>query len=197
MIAQQINRAARPVPTALIYIGTLAYAAWMFWRAATGQLGPEPINALEREYGYAALVMLAAGLVITPLRTFAGVNLIRFRRSIGLSAFFLVVAHLIVWVILDVQSPARMWAAIVKQPYVTIGMASLLLLIPLAVTSNNYSIRRLGPKWRSLHKLTYPAAILGALHFLWLVKGIQIEPILFLAGISGLVAIRFLPKRQK
>jgi sulfoxide reductase heme-binding subunit YedZ len=88
-----------------------------------------------------------------------------------------------------------MWADILKRPYVTIGMASFLMLIPLAVTSNNLSVRKLGAaSWRKLHILTYPAAALGALHYIWLVKGFQIEPLVYAAIIGGLIALRYAPK---
>ena len=99
--------------------------------------------------------------------------------------------------VLDVQSVSRVWIEIVKRPYVTVGMASFLMLIPLAVTSNNLSVRKLGAAtWRKLHKLTYPAAILGAVHYLWLVKGFQIEPIIYLVIILGLIATRYVSIRR-
>jgi sulfoxide reductase heme-binding subunit YedZ len=176
------------------------YAGWEFWRALN-QLGPylvEPINVLERTYGEIALIMLVAGLTVTPLRKWTGINLMKFRRAIGVSAFFFVLAHFLVFAILDVQSVSRVWEEVVKRPYVTVGMVSFLMLIPLAVTSNNLSLRKLGAaSWRKLHKLTYPAAVLGALHYLWLVKGFQIEPIIYLIVILGLVASRYLSPERK
>ena len=114
----------------------------------------------------------------------------KFRRAIGLSCFFFVVAHLMVWAVLDVQALGRVWADIVKRPYITVGMAGFALLLPLAVTSNNLSVRRLGPAWRKLHKLTYPAAVLGAVHYVMLVKGWQVEPLIYLAVIVTLLALR-------
>ena len=192
-VADRINGAARRVPAWTIYIVTALWAGWEFFQAATQQAEylVEPINVLERTYGEAALILLVAGLCVTPLRKFAGVNLLKFRRAIGVSAFFLVLAHFLVWAVLDVQSVSRIWADIVKRPYVTVGMAAFLMLIPLALTSNNWAVRKLGAlRWRSLHKLTYPAAVLGGVHYLWLVKGFQIEPILYLAGIVGLLALR-------
>ena len=95
---------------------------------------------------------------------------------------------------LDVQDPARIWADIVKRPYITVGMAAFVLLIPLAATSNNLSVRKLGPTWRKLHKLVYPAAILGAVHFVMLAKGFQIEPLIYLAIIMVLLALRLIPR---
>ncbi len=195
MIATTFNRATRPVPAWPIYIVSALWAAWLFWLALTGQMGPEPINALEREYGSVAIKLLIAGLAVTPLRKFMGVNLIKYRRAIGLSAFFFVVAHLSVWAFLDVGAFSRVWEEIVKRPYVTVGMTSFVLLVPLAVTSNNKSIRRMGPvAWRNLHKLTYPAAALAAIHYVWLVKGWPWEPFIYLFVVIGLLATR-IPSR--
>ena len=193
-VAGGINSGLRRVPAWLIYVAGAAYAVWEFWRALN-QIGPylvEPINVLERTYGEIALKLLVLGLLVTPLRKWAGVNLIKFRRAIGVTAFFFVLAHFLVFAILDVQSLERVWTEVVKRPYVTVGMLSFVLLIPLAMTSNNLSVRRLGAAtWRQLHKLTYPAAILAALHYLWLVKGFQLEPIIYLVIILALVASRY------
>lgn len=201
-LAQPINGVLRSVPAWPLYILGAAYAGWEFWRALN-QLGPylvEPINVLERAYGEVALILLVVGLLVTPLRKWTGVNLIKFRRAIGLTAFFFVLAHFLVFAILDVQSVGRVWTEIVKRPYVTVGMASFLMLIPLAVTSNNLSVRKLGAAtWRDLHKLTYPAAILGAVHYVWLVKGFQLEPLIYLGVVIALVATRYVKlggKRQ-
>lgn len=191
MLVSRLNEGIRRIPPGLVYILSVAWAAWLFWLGATGGLGAEPINALEREYGDAALKLLVAGLAITPLRRFVGVNLLGLRRAIGVGCFFFVVAHVMVWALLDLQSLWAVWADIVKRPYVTIGMAAFLLLIPLAVTSNNVSIRRMGPlAWRRLHRLVYPAAILGAVHFLWIAKGFAIEPLVYMGLILALLALR-------
>lgn len=193
-VLQTINGGLRRIPAWTVYIVGAAYVVWEFWRALN-QIGPylvEPINVLERAYGEVALILMVVGLAVTPLRKWTGVNLIKFRRAIGVTAFFYVLAHFLVFAILDVQSVSRVWTEIVKRPYVTVGMASFLMLIPLAVTSNNLSVRKLGAAtWRKMHKLTYPAAILGAIHYLWLVKGFQLEPIIYLLVILGFVAVRY------
>ncbi|MCA1775556.1 MAG: sulfoxide reductase heme-binding subunit YedZ [Loktanella sp.] len=176
------------------------YVGWQFWLAVnqSGRYLVEPINELEREYGETALLLLIAGLAVTPIRIWSGVNLIKYRRAIGLTTFFLVLAHFLVWVVLDVQSLGRVWEEVVKRPYVTVGMAAFVLLIPLAVTSNNLSIRKLGASgWRKLHRLTYPAVVLAGLHYLWLVKGFQIEPVIYLAVILSLLVMRFLRSRSR
>ena len=186
-----LNTRLRQVPAWLIYAGGLAYAGWLFWLGLTGGLGAEPIQALERAYGRAALYLLVAGLAVTPLRTWAGINLLKFRRAIGVTCFFFVLAHLMVWAVLDVQALSRVWADIVKRPYITVVMAGFALLLPLAITSNNWSVRKLGAAgWRKLHKLTYGAAVLGAVHYVMLVKGFQIRPLIFLAIVLGLLALR-------
>ncbi|SDE71873.1 protein-methionine-sulfoxide reductase heme-binding subunit MsrQ [Limimaricola pyoseonensis] len=188
--AQRINGVLRRVPAWPLYLLGAAWAAFLFWQGLTGRLGVEPINALEREYGDTALKLIVAGLAVTPLLRFTRVSLIKFRRAIGLLAFFFVLAHFSVWALLDVQSLERVWADILKRPYVTVGMLAFLGLIPLALTSNDLSVRRLGRKWRSLHKLVYPVAVLGAVHYLWLAKGFQIEPLVYLGLILGLLATR-------
>lgn len=190
-VVQSLNTVLRSVPTWPLYIVGLGWLVWLFWLGATGGLGVEPIEALEHRYGLLALQLLIATLAITPLRRWTGVNLLRFRRALGVLCFVFALAHLLVWAVLDVGSLGAVWADIVKRPYVTIGMAGFLLLLPLALTSNDLSLRRLGGAvWRRLHLLTYPAAILGGLHFLWLVKGFQIEPVLYAVAILGLLATR-------
>jgi sulfoxide reductase heme-binding subunit YedZ len=197
MLRDPINAAARHVPVWLVWGGLGAPAVWYFYLGLTGGLGADPIEALEHALGEVALQLLVAGLCITPLRRYLGINLLRFRRAIGLLAFTYVVLHLLVWLVLDVQIPAQIWADIVKRPYVTIGFVAFLLMIPLAVTSNNASVRKLGPQWRRLHQLTYAVALLGAVHFIWLSKGFQIEPLLYLAAILALLALRVrLPRRM-
>ncbi|MBV0913763.1 protein-methionine-sulfoxide reductase heme-binding subunit MsrQ [Anianabacter salinae] len=195
-LVQPINTAVRRVPTWLVYALMPIPAAWWFWLGLSGGLGAEPIKALEHLYGELALQLLIAGLAITPLRSHAGINLIRFRRAIGLSAFFYVALHLLVWLVLDIGILSQIWADIVKRLYITIGMAGFAALVPLALTSNDWSVRRLGPlRWRKLHKLTYAAALLGGLHFILLVKGWQIEPLIYGAVIAGLLALRAVPRR--
>ncbi|MBF9032836.1 protein-methionine-sulfoxide reductase heme-binding subunit MsrQ [Rhodobacterales bacterium HKCCE2091] len=195
-----INAATRAVPPWVLYALAASYGGWVFFEGATGRLGPEPIEALEHVYGLRALQVIILGLAVTPLRTFAGLNLMKHRRAIGVIAFFLVLAHFLVWALLDIGQLSAIWADIVKRPYVTIGMAGFLLLIPLGLTSNNWSVRKLGgARWRKLHKLVYPAAALGGLHFVWLAKGFQVEPLVYTGVILGLLALRlpFLqPKRR-
>ncbi|MBL4811260.1 MAG: protein-methionine-sulfoxide reductase heme-binding subunit MsrQ [Rhodobacteraceae bacterium] len=193
-MVDKLNKMMRRVPAWLIYIIGAAWAGWLFWLALTGQMGPEPINSLERAYGEVAIKLLVAVLAITPLRKYAGLNLLKFRRALGVTMFFYVLAHFCVWALLDVGSAARVWADIVKRPYVTVGMVAFLISLPLAVTSNNMSLRKLGgATWRKLHKLTYLIPPLAALHYIWLSKGFQIEPLVYLAIFALLLGLRFKP----
>jgi len=186
-----LNATARRVPTWVLYALAPLPAVWLVYQGATGGLGVEPINRLERELGLLALQLLIAGLFITPLRQMFGLNLIKFRRAIGLIAFFYVFLHLLVWLVLDVGILSQIWADILKRPYVTVGMAAFALLIPLAATSTDWAVRRMGgPAWRRLHKLVYASSLLGGLHFVMLSKGFQLEPLLYLAVTAMLVACR-------
>lgn len=189
-LRDQLNATLRRIPSWTIYIAATLYVVWRFYLGMTGGLGPEPINAIERELGLTALQVVTLGLAVTPLRKHLGVNLMKHRRAIGVSAFFLVLVHLLVWLLLDVQSLERIWADILKRPYITIGMLAFVLMLPLGVTSNNWSVRKLGRLWRTIHKLTYGVAILGAIHYVMVVKGFQIEPLVYLGVIGGLLMLR-------
>lgn len=189
-LRDQLNATLRRIPSWTIYIAATLYVVWRFYLGMTGGLGPEPINAIERELGLTALQVVTLGLAVTPLRKHLGVNLMKHRRAIGVSAFFLVLVHLLVWLLLDVQSLERIWADILKRPYITIGMLAFVLMLPLGVTSNNWSVRKLGRLWRTIHKLTYGVAILGAIHYVMVVKGFQIEPLVYLGVIGGLLLLR-------
>ena len=196
-VAQRVNGWLRRVPAWLVYGLGFAWMAWLFWRGATDFTLIEPIDWLERAYGEKALQLLVATLAVTPLRRFLGLNLLKFRRALGLMVFFFVLAHFLVWALLDVQALAAVWADILKRPYITIGMAAFAMLIPLALTSNNASIRRLGSAgWRRLHWLSYPVAVLGAVHYVWLARGFAIEPLVHLGLILALLATR-VPMRQR
>ena len=195
-LAQRANGMLRRVPTWPIYFLGFAYMAWLFWRAATDITLIEPIDWLERSYGITSLQLLVATLAVTPLRRFLKISLLKFRRALGLLVFFFVLAHFLVWAVLDVQALAAVWADILKRPYITVGMAAFIVLIPLALTSNHASVRRLGGSgWRRLHWFTYPVAVLGAIHYVWLARGFAIEPLVYLGLILLLLATR-LPLRR-
>ena len=188
---QQINSALRRVPVWVVYLLGVIPAVWFFYLGMTGGLGVEPIRELELRLGRVAIKLLVAVLAVTPLRNATGISLLKFRRAFGLLLFFYVVLHLLVWLFLDVGIWSQIWGDIVKRPFVTIGMAALLLMVPLALTSNDWAIRKLGAmRWKRLHRLTYVAAVLGAVHFVILVKGFRLDTWVYLAIILGLLALR-------
>lgn len=195
-LTDRINGLARRIPVWVIYLLYLLPVPWLLYLAQTGGLGREPIKALEHELGEIALQLLIIGLCITPLRQYFGLNLLKFRRTFGLLAFIYVSLHLLVWLVLDIGILSQIWTDILKRPYITIGMVAFALMVPLAVTSNNWSIRKLGLGWRKLHRLSYIIVLLGAVHFIMVKKVWEIEPLIYLTVILGLLALRT-PKQRK
>lgn len=198
-IARSINTALRKVPAWPLYVlGMLPAASYFYW-AVTNQLGADPLKALEHQLGIWALQLLIATLLVTPIRNLFNVNLIKYRRAIGLLAFFYVCLHFTTYLWLDQQwAWATIWKDITKRPYIIIGMLAFLGLVPLAVTSNNASIRRLGPAgWKALHRLVYPVAVFGAVHYLLLVKAWPPEPFVYLGIILILLGYRFLRVQRR
>ena len=187
----RLNRFLRRVPTAVVWIGGLLPLVWLIWAAVTNSLGADPVKAIEKSLGLWGLQFLLASLCVTPLR-WAGLNLIRFRRALGVTAAIYIVLHFTAWFWLDM---GLRWDEIgrdlVKRPYIILGMVGLLALIPLALTSTDSAIRRLGgAKWRKLHRLSYVAAAAGAIHFTILVKGWPLEPLLYLGAVAALLVAR-------
>jgi methionine sulfoxide reductase heme-binding subunit len=180
----------RRVPVWSVYLVLAIPAVYFFYLALTGALSIEPIKALEHKLGEFGLQLLIFGLFITPLRRYLGLNLLRFRRAIGVMTYYYITLHLLVWLILDVQVPSAILQDIVKRPYITIGMLAFVGMTPLAFTSNSYAVRKLGQSWQKLHRLVYLIAVLGAVHFIMLVKGLQFEPIIYLGVILTLLALR-------
>lgn len=190
-LIQRINITLGRVPSWLVYILSVLPPVWLFWLGMTGGLGVEPIKVLEHKLGELTLQLLILTLAVRPLYEWTGINLMKHRRAIGLVTFFYVFLHLLVWLVLDVGILSEIWADIVKRPYITVGMAAFALMLPLAITSNNLSLRKLGPrKWKRLHKLSYPVAFLGALHFVMLTKGFQFEPLIYMGIVLILLATR-------
>jgi sulfoxide reductase heme-binding subunit YedZ len=176
-----------------------APGAWAFYLAFTDQLGADPVKTLERLLGLWALRFLVIGLAVSPLRRLGGPSLLRYRRAFGLLAFFYAALHLSVYIVLDQSLDLlAVWNDILKRPYITVGMIAFTILIPLAVTSNNAMIRRLGAEgWRRLHRWVYAAAALGAIHFLLVVKSWPPEPLIYTALVAALLAFRLVPQRRK
>lgn len=185
----------------LVFALCLLPLVWLTWDVWQGTLGPDPVAQLEHRTGDWALRLLLASLAITPLRRLGGWHkLVRYRRMLGLFAFFYACLHLTTYLVVDLGGFwTQIFAEIVKRPYITVGFAAWLLLIPLAITSTNAMMRRLGRHWQRLHRLVYLIALLAVLHFLWLVKSGQKiavrEPLVYLAIYAGLMLAR-LPWRQ-
>ncbi len=192
----RLNGVLRRVPTAVVWIGGLIPLTWLVWAAVGNTLGPDPVKAIETSLGLWGLQFLIASLCVTPLRK-VGLNLIRFRRALGVTAFIYVSLHFLTWIVLDMGLRwVEITADLYKRPYVILGMVGLLCLFPLAVTSTNGMIRRIGPlAWRRLHRLAYVAAAAGALHFVVLVKGWQVEPLLYAAAVVLLLLVRIAWRR--
>ncbi|WP_458478527.1 sulfite oxidase heme-binding subunit YedZ [Paracoccus sp. T5] len=160
-------------------------------------LGVDPIREIEHRLGRTALYFLVGGLAVTPLMRLTGISLMRFRRALGVLCFAYALPHVLAWVVMDMGFLwAQMARDIVKRPYLLFGMLAFVMLLPLALTSNNLSLRKLGGQsWRTLHKLVYLAAPLVALHWLWAVKVNEPSPLFWLAAILGLLAVRLFVQR--
>lgn len=192
-----INRTTRRIPSWVVYALGATMIGWMLAAASLGLSGPDPVKALERGFGERGLQVLIAALCITPLR-WAGLNLVKFRRAIGLVGFALVALHFATWITLDM---GLRWSEIttdlLKRPYIIIGFAAFLALLPLAITSNNWAIRRMGAAaWKRLHWLAYPATLAGAVHFVMIGKVYTVESALYVAAVMGLLAMRWLKSRK-
>ena len=161
-------------------------------------LGADPVSFMLHTCGRWTLNFLMITLCMTPLRDFThSVFWLRFRRMFGLFAFFYVLLHFSVYLLLDQSGNlGGVWQDIVKRPYITIGMLGLLLLIPLAVTSTAKAQRRLGRRWTQLHRLAYLIAILGVWHFWWQVKKDIREPLLYVCGLAILLGYRLWKHRR-
>jgi sulfoxide reductase heme-binding subunit YedZ len=190
----RLNSALRRLPTWAVYLGGALPFLWLAWNVAQGDLGPDPVKAVEHRLGELGLQFLIASLAVTPLRR-VGLNLVRFRRALGLLAFGYVALHLTAWVWLDM---GLRWSEVVadlwKRPYIIIGMLGFAALLPLAATSSNAAIRRMGPlAWRRLHRLAYVAVVAGVLHLLLLVKVWTASELAYAAIVILLLASRLVP----
>jgi sulfoxide reductase heme-binding subunit YedZ len=176
-----------------VLVGALAPAALILERARTGELGPNPIAEALNELGLMALVLLLASLACTPLRTVGGWTWpARIRRLLGLLAFGYAALHVAVYVGLDQGLDLRgLLVDVVKRKFIFVGFAAFVMLLPLASTSTNASVRRLGyVRWSRLHMLVYPAAICAVIHFIWRVKKDLREPLVYAAILALLLVVR-------
>jgi methionine sulfoxide reductase heme-binding subunit len=182
----------------LVFVASLLPLAWLLCGAfgwLDFGLGADPVKKLEHECGKWALNFLLITLAITPLRHLANLpHLPRLRRMFGLFAFFYALLHFAVYLSLDLEFNFRtLFTDIAKRPYITVGFVALLLLIPLAVTSTNRMMRRLGRRWQKLHRLVYVIAVLGVWHFYWQVKRDIREPLIY----AGILAVLLVYRRAR
>jgi methionine sulfoxide reductase heme-binding subunit len=190
---------------AFVLLIGLVPAALLVAGAFQGDLTANPIDYITDQTGTYALTFLFITLAVTPIRRLTGWNeIIRVRRMLGLVSFFYATLHMLTWLVLDQVFAALalapdhfipefaglMAADILKRPFITLGMTTYLLFVPLAVTSNGAMIRRMGRRWQTLHRLTYVAAITAVLHFWWLVKADVTEPYRWAAALTVLLGFR-------
>lgn len=170
----------------LVPLGRLVYGGF------TNALGANPIETITRSTGWWTLFLLMATLSVTPLRWVSGANwLLKLRRMLGLYAFFYACAHFTTFIWFDHWfDAAEILKDVVKRPFVTIGFAAFLLFLPLAFTSTNAMVRRLGRNWQRLHRLVYLLAVFGVIHFWWLVKRDLTEPAIYAVILAGLLGLR-------
>ena len=179
----------------LVFMLCLVPLVWLGVDAYEDRLGANPIEAITHSTGTWTLVFLLITLSVTPLRRLTGINaLIRLRRMLGLYVFFYACLHVVTYFWLDQFFD---WPAIVKdiikRPFITVGFFAFVLLIPLAVTSTNAMVKRLGGRrWQLLHRLVYVIAIAGVVHYLWLVKKDLTQPLIYAAALSVLLGYRLL-----
>lgn len=195
---QQIERIWKPLLFVICLLPLASLVAGAFG-VAEFSLGANPVETLLHSLGLWGLRFLVLTLMVTPLRDVTGkVWLLHFRRMLGLYAFFYVLLHFLTWLIIDQDFYlAGIGADIVERPFITIGFAAFLMLIPLAVTSTNGMMRRLGKRWKQLHRLVYPIAILGVWHFYWLIKADIREPLIYAAIVAFLLGWRVWKARRR
>lgn len=198
------RKSRRPASTgviatkALVHVLALTPAALLGWQiraealTGSGGLGADPVAEIEHRLGIWALRLLVLTLAITPLRqALQQPALVRFRRMLGLYAFFYATLHLAAYLVLDLRGYwPQVFEDIAKRPYITVGFTAWLLLVPLAITSTQAAMRRLGRNWGRLHRLAYAAGVLAVLHFWWLVKADVREPALYAAILAVLLGWR-------
>jgi len=185
---------------AAVWLACFAPLVWLAWRAFSGDLGANPIETLIRQIGVWGLRLLLVGLAITPAaRILRKPRLVRFRRTIGLFAFSYICLHLLTYIGVDLFFDwGQLVKDILKRPFITLGMAAFVLLIPLAVTSTNGMIQRLGrATWQRLHWLIYLIVPLGVAHYYLLVKADHRPPLVYAAVFTALMGWRFCDAWQR
>ncbi len=200
MLPRKLEAATIARVKAATFVVCLAPLGLLIWRGFTGGLTANPIEFITHTTGWWTLAFLMITLAVTPLRRLLDMPwLLRLRRMLGLYVFFYASLHFLTWLVVDQFFD---WQAIVKdiakRPYITVGFSAFFLLLPLAATSTNAMVRRLGAaRWQSLHRLVYVIAILGVVHFWWLVKKDIREPALFAMILTVLLGARLVVMWRK
>ncbi|MCC7052807.1 MAG: sulfoxide reductase heme-binding subunit YedZ [Gemmatimonadaceae bacterium] len=192
----RVARALKP----LVFLVLLSPALWLTYALLTDRLEGDVVKLLEVGTGTVALRCLAATLAITPLRQLTGwAWLSTYRRMLGLFVFFYATVHMAVYFGLDLELRfAEIWTSIVKRPYITVGMVSWLILVPLAITSPAAVSKWMGGvPWRRLHRLTYVVAVTATTHYLWAVKKDTLWPVLYFVLFGALLGFRVVRARQR
>jgi sulfoxide reductase heme-binding subunit YedZ len=180
----------------LVFLACLAPFALLLRGALLGDLGANPLERVTDVTGHWGLRLLLITLALTPLRQLrGGERLLRFRRMLGLFTFFYATLHLLTWAWLDKGlALAPILNDIAKRPFVTVGFAGWLLLLPLALTSSRGMMHRLGRHWQRLHRAIYLVAVLGVLHYVWLVKADLLGPLIYAGVLGALLLLRWAPR---
>jgi sulfoxide reductase heme-binding subunit YedZ len=183
----------------ITHLGALIPLTLLLWDYRQGQLGVDPIREITLRTGKTTLVLLFLSLAVTPVNIVLGwKRLLPLRRLLGLYAFFYVCLHLLSFVWLDYLFDwLFIWEGIVEQRYVLVGFTAFLLMLPLALTSSKWSMRRLGKRWKSLHQLIYLIGALAIIHYLWLVKNYYTEPLIYAAILILLLLTRIKSIKQR
>jgi sulfoxide reductase heme-binding subunit YedZ len=184
-----VRRLLKPI----VFAAALAPFLWLVWRGLAGGLSVNPIEDITHTTGRWALRLLVVTLAVTPLRRLTGWQAaIRFRRMMGLFAFFYATLHFLTYVVLDQFFGWEfILADIAKRPYITVGFTAFVLMIPLALTSTSGMVRRLGGRrWSLLHRLVYVSATCGVVHYVWKVKADTRDPLAYMAVVLSLLAAR-------
>jgi sulfoxide reductase heme-binding subunit YedZ len=181
----------QPASVWALYAAGMVPAVWTFYLGATDQLGADPVKTFEHFLGLWTIRFLILTLAVSPARDLFGWNYLRYRRALGLLTFYYALMHFTVYMVLDQALVIQaVIDDVVKRPFIMFGMGGLALLVPLAVTSNNFSIRRLGQNWTRLHRLVYIVATCGALHFALSTKVLGLEQSIYIGVLILMILYR-------
>ncbi len=183
---------SRRILKPVVFVLALVPAAWLVWAAFTSNLGVNPAETIQLQTGRWTLRLLLTTLAVTPIRRVTGWNgVVQYRRMLGLFAFFYATLHFASYIVLDQYFAFdAMMADVIKRPFITVGFAAFVSMLPLALTSTKGWIRRLGRRWQTLHRLVYVAGICAVIHFIWKVKVVIGDPVLYASILAVLLGFR-------